>query len=71
MRDKLYEERIMRNTRICGGEPVFAGTRVLLRTVLASLAEGDSEEQILNSFPTLSRDDIKAAIAFVAASAGK
>ncbi|HEX5482651.1 MAG TPA: DUF433 domain-containing protein [Terriglobia bacterium] len=64
-----YADRIIRHPQICGGQPVFQGTRVTLRTVLASLAEGDSIEQILADFPTLSADDIRAAIAFAAASA--
>jgi len=42
---------------------------VTLRTVLASLAEGDSVEEILADFPGLSADDVRAAIAFAAASA--
>lgn len=41
MQNKKFEERIVRTPGICGGEPVFRGTRVTLRTVLASLAEGD------------------------------
>jgi uncharacterized protein (DUF433 family) len=48
---------------------VFAGTRVPLRTVLASLADGDSAEVILRDFSTLSEADVHAAIAFAAASA--
>jgi len=35
---KNYEDRIIRDTGICGGMPVFKGTRVTLRTVLACLA---------------------------------
>jgi uncharacterized protein (DUF433 family) len=35
---KYYEDRIIRDRGICGGEPIFKGTRVTLRTVLASLA---------------------------------
>jgi uncharacterized protein (DUF433 family) len=66
---RLYEERIVRNREICGGEPVFKGTRVTLRTVLASLAAGDSAEDILADFPSLKDEDIRAAIAFAAASA--
>lgn len=62
-------ERIHRDPQICGGQPVFRGTRVLLRTVLASLAEGDTAEQILAAFPTLKPEDVQAAIAFAAASA--
>ena len=63
------EERIVRDPQVCGGEPVFKGTRVTLRTVLASLAAGDSAEAILASFPSLKPEDVQAAIAFAAASA--
>ena len=66
---KNYEERIVRDKQICGGEPVFKGTRVTLRTVLASLADGDSAEEILRDFPSLRPEDVQAAIAFAAASA--
>jgi uncharacterized protein (DUF433 family) len=48
---------------------VFKGTRVTLRTVLASLAAGDSSEKILADFPALGAEDVQAAIAFAAASA--
>ena len=59
----------MRDPRVCGGEPVFRGTRVTLRTVLASLAAGDGAEEILADFPSLRAEDVQAAIAFAAASA--
>jgi uncharacterized protein (DUF433 family) len=39
--DAKFGDRIVRDAAICG-EPVFKGTRVTLRTVLASLADGDS-----------------------------
>lgn len=58
-----YLSRIMRDPQICGGQPVFKGTRVTLRTVLASLAEGDTAEEILQQFPSLQAEDIRAAIA--------
>ncbi len=64
-----YADRIIRDTKICGGEAVFRGTRVTLRTVLASLAAGDNAEDILADFPSLKIEDIQAAIAFAAASA--
>ena len=64
-----FSDRILRDPAICAGEPVFRGTRVTLRTVLASLAEGDQPETILADFPTLRMEDIQAAIAFAAASA--
>ena len=64
-----YQERIVRDLHVVGGEPVLRGTRVTLRTVLASLAEGATTAEILADFPTLSEEDVRAAIAFAAASA--
>ena len=64
-----YQERIVRDPQIVGGEPVLKGTRVTLKTVLASLAEGATTAEILADFPTLSEEDVRAAIAFAAASA--
>lgn len=48
-----HQGRIVRVPQICGGEPVFGGTRVTFRTVLASLAAGDSIEEIVAAFPAL------------------
>lgn len=64
-----YQRYFARDPRICGGETVIKGTRVPLRTVLASLEEGASVEEIVKSFPTLTEADVRAAIAFAAASA--
>jgi uncharacterized protein (DUF433 family) len=64
-----YQDRIVRDRQIVGGEPVLKGTRVTLKTVLASLAEGATTAEILADFPTLSEEDVRAAIAFAAASA--
>jgi uncharacterized protein (DUF433 family) len=64
-----YLSYIVRDPRVCGGEPVIKGTRVTLKTVLASLAEGANIAEILADFPTLTEDGVRAAIAFAAASA--
>jgi len=64
-----YEQYIVRDPKICGGESVVKGTRVTVRTILASLAEGASIDAILADFPTLTERDIRAVIAFAAASA--
>lgn len=63
------EERIERKAGVCGGQAVIKGTRVPVRTVLASLAEGASIAEILEDFPTLTQEDVRAVIAFAAASA--
>ncbi len=64
-----YRKHILRNPKICGGEPVIRGTRVTLRTLLASLAGGSQPKDILRDFPSLKEKDIRAVIAFAAASA--
>ena len=64
-----YAKHIVRDKRVCGGQPVIAGTRVPLRTVLASLAEGDTVQEILGDFPTLTEEAVRAVIAFAAVAA--
>ncbi len=62
-----YQRHIVRRRDICGGEPVIRGTRVTLRTVLASLAEGVTVAEIVAAFPTLTERDVRAVIAYAAA----
>ena len=65
----FLQDRIVCDRQICGGEAVFKGTHVTLRTVLSSRADGDSVDKILADFPSLTPQDVQAAIAFAAASA--
>ena len=64
-----YQKYIVRDAGICGGQPVIAGTRIPLRTVLACLAEGDTVDQIIADFPTLTKEAVRAVIAFAAVAA--
>lgn len=64
-----YQQYIVRDSAVCGGEAVIAGTRVPVRTVLASLAEGMTVDEILADFPTLTDESVRAVIAFAAQSA--
>lgn len=64
-----FKPYITRDPSSCGGEPVITGTRITVRTVLASLAEGMSSEELLRDYPTLSPDAVRAVIAFAAVSA--
>ena len=64
-----FKPYMTRDPAICGGEPIIAGTRITVRKVLASLAEGMGIEELLQDFPTLSREAIRAVIAFAAISA--
>ncbi|HZF13674.1 MAG TPA: DUF433 domain-containing protein [Thermoanaerobaculia bacterium] len=63
-----YSRYIVQDPKICGGEPVVLSTRVPVRTVLASLAEGATVAEILEDFPSLSEDGVRAVIAFAAVS---
>ncbi len=64
-----YGERIIRDDKICGGAPIIKGTRVTLRTILACLADGETPDTIITAFPTLTKKDVYAVIAFAATSA--
>jgi uncharacterized protein (DUF433 family) len=64
-----YAGHFVRDPTICGGETVFRGTRVLLRAVLADLADGATISEILADFPSLTEQQVRAAIAFAAAAA--
>ena len=66
-----YQQHFERRREICGGELVVKGTRVTVRTLLASLAEGASAEEIRADFPAISTDGLRAVVAFAAASAGE
>ena len=46
-----YPSHIVRDPTVCGGEPVVKGTRVTVRTVLASLAEGAMRTRFLLTSP--------------------
>jgi uncharacterized protein (DUF433 family) len=64
-----FADHFQRDPERCGDETVLKGTRVPSRTVLVSLAEGGSFEQILEDYPSLTQDHLRAAVAFAAASA--
>jgi len=60
MRKKL----IVSNPNVMMGKPVIAGTRITVELILEKLAAGETIEQILEAHPQLTREAIKAALAF-------
>ena len=62
-----WQERISVNPAVRSGKPCIRGTRITVYDVLEYLAGGMSEDQILADFPHLTRDDIRACLAFAAA----
>jgi uncharacterized protein (DUF433 family) len=51
---------------VCGGRPIVAGTRMRVADILAMLAGGTSESEILTDFPYISSEDIRACLAYAA-----
>lgn len=57
-------ERIDINPNICHGKPVIKNTRVLISNILADLAEGCSYKEIIENYPNITEEDIKAVLNF-------
>ena len=60
----VMNERIQIDSRVCHGKPVIRGTRVLVSTILGALGGGDSLTDVLNDYPNITEEDIRAALAF-------
>ena len=62
----LHSARIIIDPEILNGKPAIRGTRVSVQTIVEFLGSGDSIEEILENYPSLTRDDILACLRFVA-----
>ena len=61
-----WRKRISVDPATHHGDPCIAGTRVPVSVIVGSVAEGDSFQQILRSYPQLKEADIQAALLFAA-----
>ena len=61
-----WRERITIDSALHHGEPCIKGTRMPLSVIVGSIADGDTFEQILDAYPQLTSDDVKAALKFAA-----
>ena len=57
-----WRSRIQVDPAVHHGDPCIAGTRIPVSVIVGSVADGDSFEQILHSYPQLAREDIQAAL---------
>ena len=57
-------DQIEINPRVCNGKPVIKGTRIPISVILEQIAEGESWDNILENYPELKREDIKAALLY-------
>jgi uncharacterized protein (DUF433 family) len=62
-----FNDRIAIDPEIRGGKPCIRGTRITVYDILEYLAGGMTEDQILDDFPSLQREDIRAVLEFAAA----
>ena len=58
------EDRIVVVPDVCNGRPVIRGTRITAQSVLEMLGAGDSIEDVLTAYPSLSRDDVLACLRY-------
>ena len=59
-------DRIEANPEVMLGKPVVRGTRITVELILRKLSEGATEQELLEAYPHLESEDIRAAIAYAA-----
>jgi uncharacterized protein (DUF433 family) len=66
MSERELLSRITRDPDICHGKPVIRGLRYPVSTLLELLASGMTPEEILQDYPDLEMDDLRAALLYAA-----
>ena len=61
-----WEKRICIDTEVMVGKPVIKGTRITIDFIIELLAHGWNQEQILENYPRLKKEDITAALEYSA-----
>jgi len=64
MNDERLLERIVLDQKIMAGKPVVRGTRLTVDFILNLMAHGTTEKEILDEYPGLTEEDIKACFLF-------
>ena len=60
-------DRISINSNICHGQACVKGTRIPVHQIVRMLANGDTVEDLLGEYPSLSREDVMASLDYAAA----
>jgi len=66
MQNQEILQRISSDPDICHGKPCIKGTRIPVYLIVSLVAEGESIESIIQDYPSLTPEDIKAAISYAA-----
>jgi uncharacterized protein (DUF433 family) len=61
-----YVDHIVVDREVRFGKPVIKGSRIAVADILGYMAAGDSEAEILAEFPQITRDDVRACLAYAA-----
>ena len=64
MTDQNLMARITVNPMIFGGKPIIRGLRISVELILSLLAQGETAERILEDYPDLDPEDIRACLAY-------
>ena len=61
-----WRDRISVDPNVCHGRACIRGTRILVSVVLDNLAAGATPDDVVRTYPTLTRDDIAACVSYAA-----
>ena len=61
-----WPDRITADPAVCHGKPCIAGTRIMVTVVLDNLADGLTPREITQEYPSLTEDDVRAALRYAA-----
>lgn len=62
----ILNGRVVIDPDVCNGKPTLRGKRITVQSILEYLAAGDSEQEILEQYPSLEPEDIRACLACAA-----
>ena len=66
MERQEWMDRIIIDPKLHGGEPCIKGTRMPVSVIVGSIADGDTVEAVLNAYPSLTPEDVQAALKYAA-----
>lgn len=69
--DPSLLDRIAVDPSVCHGKACIRGTRIMVSVILANLADGLAADDIVREYASLTREDIRAAMAYAADLAGE
>ena len=63
-KQSYFNGNITIDSDVCNGKPTIRGQRITVQTILEFLTAGESQQEILRAYPTLTKEDIQTCLAF-------